>query len=175
LIDGLSPSETTLWKGIVAGSTNLLLGLWLAPLDAPASKIIAAIVVGVFSYGASIVLYITAAQQIGAARSQAAFASAPFVGAALSVAWLKEPFGVTQVVAGALFAAGVVLSFLDRHEHVHVHEELVHSHTHRHDDGHHDHEHPGLAPGVRHSHEHRHRRLSHSHRHLPDLHHRHGH
>ncbi len=175
LIDGWSPAETTFWKGLVAGSTSLLFGLWLAPLDARPGTIAATIVVGMLAYGASIVMYITAAQQIGAARSQAAFACAPFVGASLSVVWFSEPFGPTQIMAGGLFALGVLLSFLDRHEHAHEHEELVHLHEHRHDDGHHDHDHPGLPPGIRHSHEHQHRRTSHSHRHLPDLHHRHSH
>jgi drug/metabolite transporter (DMT)-like permease len=175
LIDGLSPAETTLWKGLVAGFTNLVLGLALAPLEASPPTIAAAIAVGMFSYGASIVLYITAAQQIGAARSQAAFASAPFVGAALSVAFLREPFGLIEIGAGLLFAIGVLLSFLDRHEHIHVHEVLVHSHAHRHDDGHHDHDHPGLAPELRHAHMHHHDPKAHSHRHVSDLHHRHVH
>jgi drug/metabolite transporter (DMT)-like permease len=175
LIDGLSPAETTMWKGLVAGSTNLLIGLVLAPLNASLVTVLVAIGVGVLCYGASIVLYITAAQQTGASRSQAAFATAPFVGAALSVVWLKEPFDGAHVVAGILFAVGVLLSFLDRHEHVHVHEALVHSHAHGHDDGHHDHEHQGLPAGTRHSHEHTHRPTTHSHRHLPDLHHRHRH
>jgi drug/metabolite transporter (DMT)-like permease len=176
LIDGLSPSEITFWKGIVAGSTNLLLGLVLAPLVASPTFIAGALVVGMFSYGASIVLYITAAQQIGAARSQAVFASAPFVGAAISFAMLNDPFGAPAVVAGLLFAVGVVLAFLDRHEHAHAHEACTHIHAHRHDEGHHDHEHAVRLPlDARHTHEHSHAVLAHAHRHLPDLHHRHGH
>ncbi len=175
LIDGLSPAETTLWKGVVAGSTNLLLGLALAPLSASAASILAALVVGMVSYGASIVLYITAAQQIGAARSQAVFASAPFVGAALSFSLLKDPFGSAQILAGLLFVLGVILSFRDRHDHAHTHEECTHTHAHRHDDGHHDHAHVGIRQGTLHTHEHRHEHLDHTHRHLPDLHHRHGH
>ncbi len=175
LIDGLSPAETTFWKGVVAGSTNLLLGLALAPFDASLGTIAAALVVGMFSFGASIVLYITAAQQIGAARSQAAFASAPFVGAALSFLLLKDPLGLPVIAAGILFGLGVILSFLDRHEHEHKHEVSTHVHAHRHDDGHHTHEHAGIAPGTGHTHEHVHAPLTHSHRHLPDLHHRHSH
>lgn len=175
LIDGMSPAETTLWKGGVAGVTNLLLGIILAPMTAQPGVLGAALLVGMLSYGASIVLYITAAQQLGAARSQVAFASAPFAGALLSFVFLKDPFGMPEIAAGFLLAIGVCLSFLDRHEHVHTHDEFEHLHAHRHDDAHHNHEHPGLPPGTRHAHAHRHERLTHIHRHLPDLHHRHGH
>ncbi len=175
LIDGLTPTATTFWKGLVAGSTNLLIGFALAPPVASTISIASALLVGVFSYGASIALYITAAQQVGATRSQAAFATAPFLGAALSFVAFGDPIGASEIVAGGLFACGVVLSFLDRHAHLHVHEERVHLHSHRHDDGHHDHEHAGLEPGTRHTHEHRHAQVAHSHRHLPDLHHRHRH
>jgi drug/metabolite transporter (DMT)-like permease len=177
LIDGLSPAETTFWKGLVAGSTNLVLGLLLAPLPASPASIPAAIAVGMFGYGASIALYISAAQQIGATRSQAAFASAPFAGAALSFALLREPFTSAEILAGLLFALGVYLSFLDRHEHEHTHEECSHTHSHGHDDGHHGHDHVGLPRGTVHAHEHEHAhaRGTHTHRHLPDLHHRHGH
>jgi hypothetical protein len=171
----MSPAETTLWKGMVAGTTNLALGLILAPLDASPKAIGIALVVGMLSYGASIVLYITAAQQLGATRSQAAFASAPFVGAVLSIAFLGEHFGTPELVAGVLLAIGVGLSFIDRHGHEHAHEELEHTHAHRHDDLHHGHEHPGLLPSTQHVHAHRHERMTHTHRHLPDLHHRHRH
>jgi drug/metabolite transporter (DMT)-like permease len=175
LIDGMTPAEIALWKSLVAGAANLLIGVTLAPLDAPLGTIVIAIIVGMFSYGASIVLYIAAAQQIGAARSQAAFATAPFVGAALSFVLLEEPIGLSAGAAGLLFALGVLLSLSDRHEHEHMHEDCTHMHSHRHDDGHHDHEHEGLPAGTRHTHEHRHGRLTHAHRHLPDLHHRHSH
>jgi len=175
LIDGLSPAETTLFKGAVAGATNLLIGSMLAPLQATVGTIGIALLVGMLSYGASIVLYITASQQLGATRSQVAFASAPFVGALISFVFLEEPIGAVELFAGMLLVVGVVLSFLDRHAHAHTHEACEHIHSHRHDDGHHDHEHVGLAPTTQHTHEHRHERVVHAHRHLPDLHHRHRH
>lgn len=175
LIDGISPAETTMWKGLVAGTTNLALGLALAPLGVSGSTLGAALVLGMLCYGASIVLYISAAQQLGAARSQAVFASAPFVGAALSCIFLGEPLEWPLLAAGPLFVLAIALSFRDRHQHEHAHEAQVHVHAHSHDDGHHDHEHVGLAKGTRHSHQHAHVRVTHTHRHLPDLHHRHGH
>lgn len=174
LIDGITPVQSTFWKGLVAGATNLAIGLAVAPA-APTTAWALALAVGVFSYGASIVLYISAAQTLGATRSQMAFASSPFFGVALAVLWLGEGLSAAQVVAFAVIVASLALLFLEGHDHRHVHEARVHTHTHRHDDGHHDHEHAGLPASTRHSHEHAHDRLEHAHPHWPDLHHRHRH
>jgi drug/metabolite transporter (DMT)-like permease len=173
-IDGMSPSETTLWKATIAGTTNLLIGVSLEPLTASAAAVTAALTVGALSYGASIAFYITAAHQEGAIRAQSVFAAAPFVGAALSWVALREPVEAAQLLAGAFFVAAVALLAIDRHSHAHVHEALGHVHGHRHDDGHHDHPHDGLVAPSRHSHWHRHEPVAHTHPHPSDLHHRHG-
>jgi drug/metabolite transporter (DMT)-like permease len=81
LIDGITPARSTLVKGAVAGAASLAIGLTTDPLAAPPGTIGIALAVGALSYGASIALYIAAAQQLGATRAQAIFASAPFVGA----------------------------------------------------------------------------------------------
>ncbi len=175
LIDGITPARSTFWKGLVAGGTNLAIGLGVEPWAGTTPVVGAALAVGALSYGASIALYIASAQQLGATRAQAVFASAPFVGAALSFGLLEEAVGVAHALGAALLAASVVVLFLSQHEHEHVHEAVDHIHTHRHDDDHHLHEHPDLAPGVRHAHWHRHERLVHAHPHWPDLHHRHAH
>lgn len=175
LIDGLTPSQSTLVKGAVAGVTNLAIGAASgASLPAPGVAA-AAMLVGALGYGLSIVLYIAGAQQLGATRAQLAFATAPIAG--LAVAWtaLGEPIQPAQLAAAALMAVGVVLLVTGQHAHEHVHEALVHSHSHRHDDGHHAHVHPGLPAWLRHTHEHAHDAVVHTHDHVPDLHHRHGH
>jgi drug/metabolite transporter (DMT)-like permease len=174
LIDGMSPSETTLWKTAIAGTTNLLIGVTLEPIRAPATTIAAALGVGALSYGVSIALYISAAHSEGAIRAQSVFAMAPFVGALLSWGVLHEPLGVVQLLAGAFFVGAIALLALDRHSHPHVHEPLGHIHSHGHDDGHHEHAHPELSDGVRHTHWHEHLRTEHFHPHAGDLHHRHG-
>src|SRR5262249_40995593 len=153
-----------------AGATNLAIGVAVDPLAASWSVVVAALLVGSLSYGASIVLYIASAQQLGATRAQAVFASAPFVGAALSFALLGERVGLGHAVAAALLAVSIAALFRSRHGHPHVHEALEHIHSHRHDDGHHPHTHPGLPANVRHSHRHRHEHLVHAHPHWPDVH-----
>ena len=175
LIDGITPSQSTFWKGLVAGSVNLLIGLLLHSYEASASVTLGALVIGIFSYGASITLYISAAQGMGATRAQMFFASAPFFGVALSALVLGETISTIQLVAACLLSISLIALFRDRHHHRHRHDELEHIHTHRHDDDHHIHTHPNLAPGTRHSHWHEHKVIEHAHPHWPDLHHRHRH
>jgi drug/metabolite transporter (DMT)-like permease len=175
LIDGITPARSTFVKGTVAGTTNLAIG-WLAdPIVASPEQLFAALVVGALSYGASIALYIASAHHLGATRAQGLFASAPFVGAALSFTLLGEPFAPAHAAASLLLVASIAALFSSQHAHPHVHEPVEHIHSHRHDDDHHFHEHPEVAPSLRHSHVHRHERLAHAHPHWPDVHHRHGH
>ena len=175
LIDGISPSQSTLWKGLVAGSVNLAIGVWLQPFSTGAPELLAALLVGALSYGASIVLYIHAAQNLGATRAQVLFACAPLFGVALSVVALGEPLTLIHVLAAPLFAIGVGFLLLENHAHDHVHDAISHDHTHRHDDAHHTHEHDGLPATIRHTHLHDHDATRHRHPHWPDLHHRHAH
>jgi drug/metabolite transporter (DMT)-like permease len=175
LVDGVKPQDTTFVKGIVAGTTNLAIGLSLGGFHAGPLAVTAAIAVGVLSYGASIVLYIMAAQGMGATRAQIVFASAPFFGVALSVAVLGEPLTPVQTAAAALLIVSILLMSRERHAHQHVHVAVEHEHWHRHDDGHHNHEHPGSPANVGHVHRHKHEALEHVHPHLADIHHRHEH
>jgi len=174
LIDGITPAQSTLWKGLVAGTTNLVIGISLAPISGSIGSVLGGVVLGVFAYGFSIVLYITAAQQLGATRSQLIFSSAPFWGILLSIFILGEKFTWQLAVAVLLFIASLILLMREQHQHNHLHQKLVHEHPHRHDDGHHEHHTSEKISGW-HSHAHQHEFLNHSHPHWPDLHHRHEH
>jgi drug/metabolite transporter (DMT)-like permease len=162
-------------KGLLAGSTNLILALAFGASLPGWSMTLEAMVVGLLGYGVSLVLFVMALRGLGAARTGAFFSTAPFIGAAIAILAFREPTSVAFWTAAALMAAGVWLHLTERHEHEHTHEELVHMHSHRHD-AHHQHEHAfdwdGREP---HTHEHRHEPLKHSHPHYPDIHHQHGH
>ena len=175
LIDGLTPQETTLWKGLVAGATNLAIGLGLSSWNATAGSTVAALVLGALAYGASIVLYIAAAQNIGATRGQLVFSAAPFFGVLLAVVVLGEPYGALQVAATALLVLGLLVLMREGHAHRHRHPAQEHEHWHRHNDGHHLHQHPGLPAWLGHVHRHRHDAVEHEHPHVSDVHHRHKH
>ncbi len=175
IIDGFTPAQTTCAKGLVAGGTNLALGLGLGEAIPTVPQILGALLVGALAYGASIVLYIRGAQQLGATRSQMLFATAPFLGMLVSWAVLAEPVLAVQLGATLLMGAALALLLGHRHAHEHAHEALEHTHAHRHDDGHHTHTHDGLPDEVWHTHPHEHEAVTHTHPHVPDLHHRHRH
>src|SRR5207244_13643145 len=80
--------------------------------------VLAALTLGAFSYGLSLVLYVSGAQQMGAARSQMLFAASPFLGAALSWAVLGEPVQPLQLVAALVILAGIGLLLSSRPPHV---------------------------------------------------------
>lgn len=172
IIDGISPSDSTFWKGMIAGTTNLLIGLTFFPWQIGVSWLYA-LLLGTFAYGLSVTLYIRSAQGLGATRAQMVFSTAPFFGVLFSVAWLGESFSLLQGVAAGIIVICIVLLFRDRHEHTHRHEALTHEHEHKHG-AHHNHEHESRVVGS-HAHEHSHEPLEHRHPHWPDLHHRHLH
>ncbi len=175
LIDGISPAQTTLWKGIVAGAFNLLMGGAVAGGAGQPAPVILALLVGAVSYGFSITLYVNAAQGLGATRSQMVFSAAPFFGLLLSITVLAEDFTSAQVMAAVIMVISLLVLFSEKHAHAHRHDFLSHQHRHRHDGAHHDHEHDGLGATTSHTHWHKHKSQEHAHEHLPDLHHRHDH
>lgn len=175
-IEHLAPEHVVALKGIVAGGANLAIGLLLAGWGATTgtADVIAALAIGAAGYGVSITLWVKGARDLGAARGQVIFATAPFIGAAIAWTALGEEIVTLQIAAVVLAAIGVTVSLESGHHHDHRHEPMSHDHEHVHDDGHHDHAHAGGVAG-RHSHRHQHSRFAHAHPHLPDLHHRHEH
>ena len=175
LIDGITPTQSTFWKGLIAGSVNLFIGFIVEVPGGGLPLITGAIIVGIFSYGFSISLYIWSAQNLGATRSQMIFASAPFFGVLLSVILLGESLSWMQIGAALLLVLSILILFRDQHGHYHEHKPMNHNHSHRHDDQHHIHTHTEYADNSSHGHWHNHDSTSHNHPHWPDVHHRHDH
>ena len=162
-------------KGLVAGITNTTLAFSLGATLPSVPHLLAALLVGFLGYGLSLVMFIVSLRHLGAARTGAYFATAPFIGAAvamvLSGTWGDAAFWAAAVCMGV----GVWLHVTESHEHEHTHEPMQHSHAHTHDE-HHQHAHAFSWDGKEpHAHEHAHAWLRHSHGHFPDIHHRHGH
>lgn len=174
----VSNADATLvaaYKGLAAGIVNTCLALSMAARLPSVSDGFTALIVGLLSYGASLVLYVLALRHIGAARTGAYFAMAPFIGAAVSLMMLREPVTTQLVGAGGFMALGLWLHLTEHHSHMHVHEALEHEHEHVHDE-HHQHEHTSAdPPGEPHVHTHRHERIEHDHPHFPDEQHLHKH
>lgn len=172
-LSSADPVQIAMIKGLVAGSTNLVLALSLGAAIPEPGLVAASAVVGFLGIGVSLVLFMLGLRHLGTARTGAYFSLAPFIGAVLGLALFHEPASLQLILAGLLMAIGLWLHLAERHEHEHSHDVLEHEHAHVHDD-HHQHVHRGPVSEP-HSHWHRHDPIHHEHPHYPDLHHRHGH
>ncbi len=161
-------------KGLAGGVVNAALAFSVYRTLPGLEWALAALALGFFSYGISLVLLILAMRGLGASRAGAFFGVYPFIGAVLSVALLGEPVTAGLLCAGGLMLAAFWLLAAERHCHRHRHEALTHEHRHTHNDGHHDHTHLETGPGQ-HSHQHSHCQVEHVHPHLPDAAHKHRH
>jgi drug/metabolite transporter (DMT)-like permease len=179
-IDHLSPATVVLAKGAVAGTVNVALGVTVASeigSTLSAGQVVAALAIGATGYGLSIIWWVKGARDLGAARAQVIFATAPFIGAIGAWVVLSEPVRAAQMAAIVLAAVGVWLAVDSTHGHEHRHDPTDHDHEHTHPDEHHQHTHDITNEFVgRHSHRHVHEGvLVHHHPHVPDLHHHHPH
>lgn len=168
------PLQIVVIKGICSGLASLMIALVFSEFFWNIKDIVIALLLGFVAYGMSIFLYIRAQRHLGAARTSAFYAFAPFVGVALSFAVFDESMTLSFGFALVLMILGAYFAAFERHVHTHTHEAFVHEHRHNHNDGHHDHAHDFAVEGE-HNHPHVHKKISHKHAHTPDLHHRHSH
>lgn len=173
-ISAKDPATIVIVKGVAAGSVSLAIALLTGEIMPSAPAIIKALILGLFSYGLSILLFVIAMRSLGAARTSAFFSSAPFIGAVISMLIFREWPGSAFLISLPIMLAGTALILREEHAHLHLHPRYEHDHRHKHDDGHHSHPHDdGWA--EEHSHRHIHEEIEHRHTHTPDIHHRHMH
>ena len=79
------PLQIVQFKGLVAGPFSLALGFWVGEAVPSVPAVAMACIVGFFSYGVSLALFVLALRHIGAARTGAYFSTAPFLGSAAAV------------------------------------------------------------------------------------------
>ena len=147
-ISGKSTYQIVTIKGLCSGAGSFIVALILKE-SLPTVKIISLIVIlGFIAYGLSIFTYVRAQNIIGAAKTSAYYAAAPFIGVLLSVVFLKEYLTVVFLVALLIMVAGTCVIIYETlvHNHTHIHRHYV---THTHDGITHTHV-------VEHSHEHTH-------------------
>ena len=94
-------------KGGVGAAVNCGIALMISSAPPPPARIAGALLVGFLGYGLSIVCFIMALRQLGAARTGAFFAIAPFCGALTAVAFGMSLFSGRLLAAGAVMAIGV--------------------------------------------------------------------
>lgn len=104
------PLQIVVIKGLGSGLGSLLVALAAGEaLPAPA-LLPAVLLLGFVSYGLSIFFYVRAQRTLGAARTSAFYAIAPFIGAGLSLLIFRELPGLRFFVALAIMAAGAALA-----------------------------------------------------------------
>lgn len=168
------PLQVVVIKGFGSGVGALIVAVIWGSLSASLLSILAALGLGFVAYGLSIFFYVTAQRDLGAARTSAYYAAAPFIGMALSWLLLRETLSPAFIAALFIMLLGAGLAVSESHTHRHLHPQLSHDHRHSHSDGHHNHPHLDGFIGE-HSHVHTHEALVHDHPHLPDIHHQHTH
>lgn len=146
-------------KGFGSGTGALLVAMLSGANFPQAIYIFPALLLGFIAYGLSIFTYIRAQKDLGAAKTSAFYAVAPFIGAFLSFILLHENLTISYITALIMMMAGTIFVIIDTlayhhaHEHIHtfthIHNGLIHTHTIRHC---HDHDH--YFSDERHGHRH---------------------
>ncbi len=114
-LKGVEPAQFAIFKGLFAALLLFPLGVGRVGSSIGWSLTGAALLVGACSNGIALLVFVMSIQRLGAGRTAAYFATAPFVGAAASVAVLGEPVTPHLLAAAALMALGVGILLSERH------------------------------------------------------------
>lgn len=158
-ISSKSTYEIVVLKGVFSGLGSLIISAFERESIPEFKYIVLALLLGFVAYGLSIFLYVRAQNTLGAAKTSAYYAIAPFIGAFLSFVMLRERLTGIYLAALAVMLAGTALvvrdTLLERHTHEHSHV-LTHTHdgsTHTHIITH-IHEHSHCISEDKHNHRH---------------------
>lgn len=168
------PLEIVVIKGFGSGIGALIVAVVTGGIRFTVPYLLWALLLGFVAYGLSIFFYILAQRDLGAARTSAFYAFAPFVGVLLSFAMFGQQPSITFALALVFMGIGAYFAAYERHSHLHQHAPMQHEHRHVHEDAHHGHAHNPPVEGA-HSHPHKHDAQEHDHPHTPDIHHTHPH
>ncbi len=143
-----STYEIVTIKGIGSGIGSFIVAMVLRESIPGFSYIAIIMILGFIAYGLSIFTYIRAQKTLGASKTSAYYAIAPFIGVFISAVFLKERLSMMFIVALVIMISGTVLIVRDTliHSHKHAHIHLI---THTHDGSTHTH-------AIEHSHDHAH-------------------
>ena len=138
--------EIVVLKGIFSGLGALVIARIKGEPAPQIQYVAAAMLLGFVAYGLSIFLYVRAQNTLGAAKTSAYYAVAPFIGAFLSFAFLRERLSWMYLCALVVMIAGSALVVADtlirhhahQHQHTftHTHDGFTHTHTVVHAHGH---------------------------------------
>jgi drug/metabolite transporter (DMT)-like permease len=104
------PLMVVVIKGLFSGLGSLLIALFLHEIEFNLLYILLTLLLGFVAYGLSIFFYVTAQRDLGAAKTSAFYAFAPFVGAILSLVLFLELPKYNFYIALVLMAVGSYLA-----------------------------------------------------------------
>ncbi len=133
-----STYEIVVLKGIFSGLGSCIVALFMGETLPNIKYIFLAMLLGFFAYGLSIFAYIKAQRHLGATKTSAYYAVAPFIGAAISFILIGNKFTFSYLIALIIMLLGTFFVVTDTlaneccHTHTHI---LTHTHdgcTHSH-------------------------------------------
>lgn len=107
------PMQIVLLKGIFSGLGSIIIGLCIGERIIVLWSVFAVLLVGFIAYGLSIYFYVYAQRLLGAARTSAYYAIAPFIGTILSLIIFRELPHYTYFIAVGLMIIGAWLCSSD--------------------------------------------------------------
>jgi drug/metabolite transporter (DMT)-like permease len=107
------PLEVVLLKGIFSGLGSITIGLCLGERVKTLWSVFAVLAVGCVAYGMSLFFYVYAQRLLGAARTSAYYAVAPFIGTLLSLVIFRDMPHYTYFIALGLMVIGAWLCASD--------------------------------------------------------------
>lgn len=113
MISNKDPLQIVVIKGFGSGIGSFVIALVLGEHFSNWGYIVCALLLGFVAYGLSIFFYIYAQRYLGAAKTSAYYALAPFIGAALSLLIFRETPTVSFVAALLIMIAGTYLASTD--------------------------------------------------------------
>ena len=113
MLSSKNPLEIVVIKGFGSGIGSLVIAFVTGESMPSLIFIFCALLLGFVAYGLSIYFYIYAQRDLGAAKTSAYYAAAPFVGAGLSLLIFRELPSISYIVALVIMLAGTYFASSD--------------------------------------------------------------
>lgn len=88
------PKQIVIIKGLGSGTGSLGIAFFLGEVFPEFKYVLFALLLGFISYGFSVYMYVKAQRYLGASKTSAYYAIAPFIGVVLSILFLNEVAGL---------------------------------------------------------------------------------
>ncbi|MBQ7105475.1 MAG: DMT family transporter [Bacilli bacterium] len=112
-ISDKDPFQIVVLKGIFSGLGSIVIGLVVGDVITNYIFIIYALILGFIAYGMSVFFYVLAQRYIGASKTSAYYALAPFISVLISFILFNNPISSIFVLAFVIMIIGIVLVTID--------------------------------------------------------------